>query len=215
MSQIQDPHLTLNPSRKIDEIKHDNTHLDLQQTTVQLREGQTFLLSRPSNKLLFAGLSFAKGFTRLSGSFGQNFSDITLAFSGNYENRWFRLLDDSNILLEAMTDTIFVVNYFHQSPEENDLIRSWLLDLHLVRHPVRTEERLISLFQLLVSRFGKRIDDKYLLPFSLGHSRMAEIIGATRSTVTRQITLLRQQNDLSLGEEHQGLLFSINLIENL
>ena len=87
------------------------------------------------------------------------------------------------------------------------------MDLHLVRHPVGAEARLIALFQLLVSRFGIRRGDGYFLPFPLGHSRIAELIGATRSTVTRQLTILKDQKDLYLNETDGKLLFSARLIE--
>lgn len=54
--------------------------------------------------------------------------------------------------------------------------------------------------------------DGYLLPFTIPHSRLAELIGATRSTVTRQINALRQQGDLQLWEDG-AVLFSDRLIE--
>ncbi len=87
-----------------------------------------------------------------------------------------------------------------------------LIALHLVRHPVGTEARLVALFQLLVMQFGIRRSDGYLLPFTIPHSRLAELIGATRSTVTRQINALRQQGDLQLWEDG-AVLFSDRLIE--
>ena len=54
--------------------------------------------------------------------------------------------------------------------------------------------------------------DGYLLPFAIAHSRLAELIGATRSTVTRQVNALRQQADLQVMGGG-GLLFSDRLIE--
>lgn len=75
-----------------------------------------------------------------------------------------------------------------------------------------TEARLVALFQLLVMQFGIRRSDGYLLPFTIPHSRLAELIGATRSTVTRQINALRQQGDLQLWEDG-AVLFSDRLIE--
>lgn len=88
----------------------------------------------------------------------------------------------------------------------------WLIALQLVRHPVGTEARLVALFQLLVMQFGIRRSDGYLLPFTIPHSRLAELIGATRSTVTRQINALRQQDELRLWEDG-AVLFSDRLIE--
>ena len=88
-----------------------------------------------------------------------------------------------------------------------------LIALHLVRHPVGTEARLVALFQLLVMQFGIRRSDGYLLPFTIPHSRLAELIGATRSTVTRQINALRQQGDLRISSD-DGLMFGDSLIED-
>ena len=92
------------------------------------------------------------------------------------------------------------------------MLMQWLIALHLVRHPVGTEARLVALFQLLVMQFGIRRSDGYLLPFTIPHSRLAELIGATRSTVTRQINALRQQSELQLWEDG-AVLFSDRLIE--
>lgn len=88
-----------------------------------------------------------------------------------------------------------------------------LIALHLVRHPVGTEARLVALFQLLVMQFGIRRSDGYLLPFTIPHSRLAELIGATRSTVTLQIKALRQQGDLRISGD-EGLMFGDTLIED-
>lgn len=47
------------------------------------------------------------------------------------------------------------------------------------------------LLRLLVGRFGVRNAAGYRLPFNLSHARLAELICATRSTVTRQLGQLR------------------------
>jgi hypothetical protein len=57
-----------------------------------------------------------------------------------------------------------------------------------------------------------RRSDGYLLPFTIPHSRLAELIGATHSTVTRQINGPRQQGELQLWEDGV-VLFSDRLIE--
>ena len=159
-------------------------------------------------------LSFHNGVGRIAGSFGSSFPDITLAFCGNHETNWIRLPGDSQLLIEALTNCVIEFHYQNSCPLHHDLMWQWLFDLHLVRHPVGSEARLVSLFQLLVSRFGIRRGDGYFLPFALGHSRIAELIGATRSTVTRQITILRQQNDLLLNEPDGEFLLSARLMES-
>ncbi len=180
---------------------------------VHLKEGQTFLLSAPNKTLQCARLSFLKGIARISGSFGNSLTDITLAFCGDCEINCISLPYDSNLLLEAITEASVEVDYLGKCPINHDLMSQWLFDLHLVRHPVGSEARLVSLLQLLVSRFGFRRGDGYFLPFGLGHARIAELIGATRSTVTRQLTILRQQEDLLLNPPHGHFLLSARLIE--
>ena len=159
-------------------------------------------------------LSFIKGVARLSGSFGSHFSDITLAFCGDPEDNWIKLPEETHLLLEALTCSSIKLQYFDSCPAQHDLMWQWLFDLHLVRHPVGADARLIALLQLLVNRFGIRRGDGYFLPFPLGHARMAELIGATRSTVTRQITILRQQKDLHLNDPEGNFLLSARLIES-
>jgi hypothetical protein len=149
---------------------------------------------------------------RLAVGFDENFPEVTLAFCGDPEGQWLRLPQGVMLTLEAVNPCHLRLHYAELCPVANDLLMQWLIALHLVRHPVGTEARLVALFQLLVMHFGIRRSDGYLLPFAVPHSRLAELIGATRSTVTRQINALRQQGDLQAEGSH-GLLFSDGLIE--
>ncbi len=140
--------------------------------------------------------------------------DVTLAFCGAQdESFWVRLPVETNFLLEALTETFLEINYFEDSKSEDDLLCKWMFDLHLVRHPVGADARLIALLKLLVNHFGIRRGDGYFLPFSLGHARMAELIGTTRSTVTRQISILRKQHDLQIIDPEGSFLLSARLVE--
>jgi CRP-like cAMP-binding protein len=116
------------------------------------------------------------------------------------------------LMLEAVSSCSLRLQYTEHCPVHHDLLMQWLIALHLVRHPVGTEARLVALFQLLVMQFGIRRSDGYLLPFTIPHSRLAELIGAIRSTVTLQINALRQQDELRLWEDG-AVLFSDRLIE--
>jgi CRP-like cAMP-binding protein len=82
-----------------------------------------------------------------------------------------------------------------------------------VRHPVGTDARLAALLRLLVSRFGIRTAEGYRLPFSLGHTRMAELICATRSTVTRQLMLLSQAGQVRQEDTAGGLLLMPSFVQ--
>jgi hypothetical protein len=150
---------------------------------------------------------------RLAVGFDGQFQDVTLAFCGDPEGQWLRLPQGVMLMLEAVSPCSLRLHYAEHCPVHHDLLMQWLIALHLVRHPVGTEARLVALFQLLVMQFGIRRRDGYLLPFTIPHSRLAELIGATRSTVTRQINALRQQGDLRISSD-DGLMFGDSLIED-
>ncbi|MFO8238043.1 MAG: helix-turn-helix domain-containing protein [Prochlorococcaceae cyanobacterium] len=152
----------------------------------------------------------AAGFSQ---SGGRSWRDVTLAFTASGDCPWLFLPAASSCLLEAQTPLCCDLQPAPQCPANHDLIRDWLLDLHLVRHPVGADLRLRSLLQLLVQRFGRRSPAGYHLPLVLGHARMAELIGSTRSTVTRQISQLRQQGLLSSEPGGEALLLSPELVE--
>ena len=63
---------------------------------------------------------------------------------------------------------------------------------------------------LFMGKLGIKLTNSelVLLPFPLSHGRIAELIGSTRSTVTRQITRLRQKHLLSIEEVGGEFLFS-------
>ncbi|WP_236072568.1 helix-turn-helix domain-containing protein [Prochlorococcus marinus] len=182
--------------------------------SLQLTVGQSILLSSQTDQSRYVRLFFQQGIARISGSFGDHFPDITLAFCGDSESSWLRLPDCSNFLLEALTNSSIGLHYADNCPKDQDLLWDWLFDFHLVRHPVGAEARLVALLKLLIGRFGIRRSEGYELPFPLGHARMAELIGATRSTVTRQITLFRNKNDLQIIEPGGTFLLSARLIES-
>jgi CRP-like cAMP-binding protein len=141
--------------------------------------------------------------------------DVTLAFCSRNEPEWLRIPHSGFGQIEALTDMRLRIH--HQKTFQlntidcalaselsgPDLISEWLLDLHLVRQPVGTDARLAALLRLLVLRFGLRTAQGYQLPFALAHARIAELICATRSTVTRQLVLLRQAGQI-IQEEGTG-----------
>ena len=124
--------------------------------SLQLTVGQSILLSSQTDQSRYVRLFFQQGIARISGSFGDHFPDITLAFCGDSESSWIRLPDCSNFLLEALTNSSIGLHYADNCPKEQDLLWDWLFDFHLVRHPVGAEARLVALLKLLISRFGIR-----------------------------------------------------------
>ena len=139
---------------------------------------------------------------------------MTLGFCGDKEINAIRLIPYTNLIIEALSDCFLDVQYIQNCSVDHDLILKWLIDLHLVRHPVSSEARLILFFKLLINKFGIRRCDGYLLPLIIGHARIGEVIGTTRSTVTRQISLLKQQKFLISLEPQGQFLFSEKIIED-
>ncbi|MEX1318049.1 MAG: helix-turn-helix domain-containing protein [Synechococcaceae cyanobacterium] len=185
--------------------------------SITLAAHQSLLLARDSQDANCLKLSVREGIGRIAACFsqagGRSWSDVTLAFATSEDCPWLRLPVATSCLLEAQTPLCCDLQPVSNCPVTHDLISDWLLELHLVRHPVGADLRLRSLLQLLVQRFGRRSAAGYQLPLALGHARMAELIGSTRSTVTRQISLLRQQQLLSLEPSGNALLLAPELVE--
>lgn len=123
-------------------------------------------------------------------------SDMTLGFTGASCSEWLITPQTGQITIEALTPLEILVTPADSIHLQNELIRHWLWDFHHVRHPVGAMARLKALLQLMITRFGRRTLEGYTLPFYLSHSRVAELIGVTRSTATRLLNIQRQQGQL-------------------
>ncbi|MDB4484781.1 helix-turn-helix domain-containing protein, partial [bacterium] len=55
-------------------------------------------------------------------------------------------------------------------------------------------------------KLGIRTPEGYKLEFLLSHSRLAEMIGATRSTVSRSLGVLRDKGVISIDEMRGELI---------
>ena len=181
-------------------------------TPVNLREAQTILLSPPCHNRLCLNLVFNTGIGRISGSFYKDNDDITLGFCGRIKSEWIRLPFSTTLVFEALSVCQLDLQYVEHCPTHQDLLMQWLFDFHLIRHPVRADNRLITLFRKLVEHFGVKRVDSYLLPFRMTHERIAELIGTTRSTATRQISFLRDEKNLILGDRGGMFIFSDRLM---
>ena len=182
--------------------------------TLKLSEGQTALISEPSSNLRYIKLSFANGIARIYGSLGNKYLEMTLGFCGNNENQYLRIPQDTSLLLEGMTNCLLSISYLEGVNIQEDHMMQWLLDLHIIRHPVGADSRIYALFCLLIKHFGIIQKESYVLPFSMGHSLIAELIGSTRSTVTRQLSKLRKNNHLISGELESIYVLSKTFIDS-
>ena len=178
---------------------------------LHISKGQITLLSTQFPKAGWINFSVEQGVTRFWTSFDNHF-DITLAFCGICKSEWLRLPRDRGLFLEAMTDCVISFTYL-DSFSNHDFLMNWLLELHLVGHLVSVQQRIECIFMLLMGKLGIKLTNSelVLLPFPLSHGRIVELIGSTRSTVTRQITRLRQKHLLSIDEVGGEFLFSTAL----
>ena len=115
--------------------------------------------------------------------------------------------DSQNLQIEAITDCIIRINNEQKAHTSNDdFLQEWIFRLYTVRHPIKSEDRLKSLLRLLIIRLGKRTQEGYKLQFLLSHSRLAEMIGTTRSTVSRSLGALKEKGIISIDEMKEELV---------
>jgi hypothetical protein len=116
---------------------------------ITLAAHQSLLLGQDEPLLHCLKLSVHEGIGRIAAGFsqpgGRSWRDVTLAFTASGDCPWLCLPPTSSCLLEAQTPLRCELEPAHQCPPNHDLIREWLLDLHLVRHPVGADLRLRSL----------------------------------------------------------------------
>ncbi len=154
-------------------------------------------------------INISHGLVRLATSQSKCKTDITLAFISKTETGRFHYPRSSQLFIEAITETSFEIarskNLHHESI---DFLSDWLFELHLIRNPAKAEERLEALLDLLIERLGKRTSEGYKLEFLLPHSRIAEMIGTTRSTVSRTIGAMKRSGKLKINSDQNYLILN-------
>jgi len=168
------------------------------ESTISLVEGQCLVLPSHTSHWPALQLAVEAGIGRVYGEETLLLPSMSLAFCGPFETSWQWLTPSATWFLEALTSMSLQVERVPATPAGADLIAEWQLDLHRVRHPVGADRRVIEVLRLLIQHFGIRVSRGYRLSFVLSHGRIAELIGVTRSTVTHQLTLLREQGLLSV-----------------
>jgi CRP-like cAMP-binding protein len=67
-------------------------------------------------------------------------------------------------------------------------------------HDVRAQTRLLRFLNWLAERFGDRVEGGRLIRVRLTHQEIAESIGATRVTITRELSELERQGKIRWSE---------------
>ena len=186
-----------------------NTQENFQSTEtkqISLNASETIHLERPKAGE-YIEISIKTGFIRIGADEENNARDLTLAFACKADNCEFNYPHKLDIKVEALTDTIYIVRHINGTKANGrDTIFDWVIQLHIVRQEVNLENRLMKLFYLLVTRLGKRTARGLLLEHTLSHARIAEIVGSTRSTISRTISMLRKTERIYIDDLKDQLI---------
>jgi hypothetical protein len=173
-----------------------------------LQAGQRLILTKPIRNCPTTIVA-TQGIIRLSTVENESHPEITLALMSPLDDCTFCYPCSENLQIEAITDSAIKINNEHKVHAANDdFLQEWIFRLYTVRHPIKSEDRLKSLLQLLIIRLGKRTAEGYKLQFLLSHSRLAEMIGATRSTVSRSLGALKDKGIISIDEMREELVIN-------
>ena len=171
-----------------------------------LSAGQRLILTKPIHNWPTTIVA-EQGIIRLSTIETDSHPEITVALMSSLDDCKFYHPGSGNLQLEAITDTVFKIKNEHNfHAANNDFLQEWIFRLYTVRHPIKSEDRLKSLLRLLIIRLGKRTPEGYKLQFLLSHSRLAEMIGTTRSTVSRSLGTLKDKGIISIDEMKEELV---------
>ena len=173
-----------------------------------LQAGQRLILTKPNHNWTTTIVA-EQGIIRFSSVENESHPEITLALMSSLDDCSFCHPSSENLQIEAITDSVIKINNEHKVHAANDdFLQEWIFQLHTIRHPVKSEDRLKSLLKLLIARLGQRTSEGYKLHFLLSHSRLAEMIGATRSTVSRSLGGLKDKGIISIDEMREELLIN-------
>ena len=173
---------------------------------ISLNSHETVHLERPQSGEDIE-ITVESGVIRIAAIQSKNAEDITLAFTCRTDIFKFHYPRDLEITIQAITDTTYFVES-RKKTESNtsDAIMDWIIQLHIVRNEANLESRLMKFFELLITRLGKRTPEGLLLEHTLPHARIAEIVGSTRSTVSRTISALRKSEQIYIDELKSQIL---------
>ena len=152
-----------------------------------------------------------EGIIRIVANQSKNAEDITLAFACRADVLKFDYPEYLEIKIEAITDaTYFVESSSKRDFNTSDSIMDWIIQLHIMRHETNMEGRLMKFFELMMTKLGKRTPEGLLLEHTLSHARIAEIVGSTRSTVSRTISSLKKSKLIYVDELKNQIIIPID-----
>ena len=179
-------------------------------SSASLQGGQFLTLTRPEKGVAMT-INVQNGFIRISSACTEDNDEITMALMSSVEQGTIWYPNSITLQAEAIKPTKLEISYhIEKFYAGNDYLCDWIMLLHWVRHPIKTDDRLMRLIAVMSQRLGRRTIDGYRIEFLLPHARLGEIIGATRSTVSRTIGALRKQKRIIVDDEKKELIVPIN-----
>ena len=167
---------------------------------ISLNSSEKIPLERPQARENIE-ITVKSGVIRIAAKQSKNAEDITLAFICRADIFKFHYPANLELSIEAMTDTTYIIETVNKiDPYTSDSIIDWIIQLHIVRNETNLEKRLMKFFRLLTTKLGKRTSEGLVLEQTLPHARIAEIIGSTRSTVSRTISTLRKSHKIYIDD---------------
>ncbi len=186
------------------------THQNEEGSSISLNSYETFPLKKPQGGEDIE-ITVKNGVIRIAAKQLNNAEDITLAFACRADIFRFHHPGNLDITIEAITDTTYMVESISKiESDTSDAIIDWIIQLHIVRHETNLEKRLIKFFKLMTTKLGKRTSEGLLLEHTLPHARIAEIVGSTRSTVSRTISTLRKTQQIYIDELKEQIILPVD-----
>ena len=178
--------------------------------SISLNAAETTALKRPQTGEKIE-IIVKSGAIRIAANQSQNSENLTLAFVCKADEFKFHYPDSLEITIEAITNTTYFVKTKKETdPVTSDAILEWVIQLHIVRLETNLECRLMKFFKLMMMRLGKRTPEGLLLEHTLSHARIAEIVGSTRSTVSRTIGNLRKNRKIYIDELKSQIILPVD-----
>ena len=176
---------------------------------ISLNSLETSTLEKPQS-VEEMEIKVTKGIIRIAGKHSNRAKGITLAFACKADVFKFQYPQDLEITIEAITDASYLIESRNKTDfKARDAIADWIIQLHIVRCEANLEKRLMRLFELMMMRLGKRTSKGLLLEHTLSHARIAEIIGSTRSTVSRTMSTLRKNKKIYIDELRKQIILPV------
>ena len=152
-----------------------------------------------------------RGVIRIAGKLSNRAEQLTLAFACRADVFKFQYPADLEITIEAITDATYLIESKNETDfKSRDAIADWIIQLHIVRCEAKLERRVMRLFELMMVRLGKRTPKGLILEHTLSHARIAEIVGSTRSTVSRTISSLRRNEKIYIDELKNQIILPVD-----